>query len=177
MSSECEKISFLCPEKYKSPVGNLILASDGESLTGLWIEDQKYFGATLEKHIIEENIPVFEEAKHWLDLYFAGKKPDFLPPLAPKGSEFRQLIWKYLLEIPYGETTTYGALAKKAAKELGKESMSAQAVGGAVGHNPIGIIIPCHRILGSDGSLTGYAGGIDAKIYLLKLEGIKKNDL
>ena len=172
MSPNFENISYLCPEKYESPVGNLILSSDGTNLTGLWIEGQKYFGVTLEKNIIKKDLTVFEDTKRWLDLYFAGKNPDFLPALAPKGSEFRQLIWKYLLEIPYGETTTYGSLAKKAAKDMGKESMSAQAVGGAVGHNPISIIIPCHRILGSNGSLTGYAGGIEAKKYLLALEGI-----
>lgn len=172
MQMNSGEYSILCPQMYSSPIGNIVLASDGIHLTGLWIENQKYFGASLCQNIIEESVPVFEETKRWLDLYFAGEKPDFLPPLAPKGSDFRQLIWKYLLEIPYGETTTYGALAKRAAKETGKTSMSAQAAGGAVGHNPISIIIPCHRILGADGSLTGYAGGLDAKKYLLNLEGV-----
>lgn len=170
MQRKFKNISIRCPEIYASPVGNFTFASDGKHLTGLWIENQKYFEHTLYKEVVEMDLPVFEETRHWLDIYFSGKKPDFLPPLAPKGSEFRQLIWKYLLEIPFGETTTYGALAKRAAKEMGRKTMSAQAVGGAVGHNPISIIIPCHRILGADGGLTGYAGGLEAKKYLLELE-------
>ena len=114
--------------------------------------------------------PVLAEAKKWLDLYFSGKEPNFIPPLHPAGSPFRQAVWKLLLEIPYGQTTTYGEIAGRLAAMQNTSSMSAQAVGGAVGHNEISIIIPCHRVVGTNGSLTGYAGGIDRKIALLKLE-------
>ena len=158
-----------CP----SPVGMLTLASDGEALTGLWIEGQKYFLSTL-RDAAEENgdLAVFQSARGWLKRYFSGKKPDIGElPLRPSGSPFRQEIWKLLCRIPYVEMTTYGTLAREAAKLLNRSTMSAQAVGGAVAHNPISIIIPCHRVIGSDGSLTGYAGGIDLKIHLLKLEG------
>lgn len=154
-----------------SPVGPLHLASDGDSITGLWLEGQKYFASTLENETREErDLPVFRQAALWLDAYFTGKALPPLPPLAPKGSAFRQAVWKLLLDIPYGGTTTYGALAQK----LREQGISAapQAVGGAVGHNPISILIPCHRVVGSGGSLTGYAGGIAAKQYLLKLEGV-----
>lgn len=163
---------------YMSPVGKLTLASDGKNLVGLWIEGQKYFQSTLPDDCTETETAegfVLERAKKWLDRYFAGEKPDISElPLAPAGSEFRRMIWKLLCEIPYGEVTTYGELARKAAALMGKRSMSAQAVGGAVGHNPISIIIPCHRVIGTDGSLTGYAGGIDKKIKLLKLEGVDR---
>ena len=155
---------------YHSPVGEILLAGNEKELTGLWFEGQKYFGSTLEREMRKKDLPIFEETRRWLDQYFSGKKPDFLPPLAPKGSEFRRKVWKHLLEIPYGETTTYGALAKKLAIEMGRETMSAQAVGGAVGHNPISILIPCHRLLGADGSLTGYAAGLEVKKRLLALE-------
>lgn len=158
---------------YSSPVGNITLACDGGSLVGLWIEGQKYHGNTIFQDMIENNnIPVFDAAKKWLDRYFAGEKPDISElPLAPVGSGFRQEIWSILCEIPYGQVITYGGIAKKIAEKMNKESMSSQAVGGAVGHNPISIIIPCHRVVGSNGSLTGYAGGIDTKIKLLELEG------
>lgn len=158
-----------------SPVGRLTLASDGSHLLGLWLEGQKYFGGSvcgqMEKR---EKLPVFEQVGEWLEAYFAGQQPEPLGlPLAPVGSEFRQIVWKLLCEIPYGEVTTYGQLAKKAAAIMGRQSMSAQAVGGAAGHNPISIIIPCHRIVGSTGSLTGYAGGIDKKVWLLQHEGVE----
>lgn len=161
--------------RYDSPLGPIYMASDGEALIGLWLEGQKYFLQTLGPDVREEELPIFRQTAAWLDAYFAQQSgneeavpalPE-LPRLAPRGSEFRQRVWKLLLEIPYGEVTTYGALAKK----LGK-SMSAQAVGGAVGHNPISILIPCHRVVGSDGSLTGYAGGIEKKAALLRLESI-----
>lgn len=160
----------------ESPLGPLTMESDGEHLTGLWIEGQKYFGGREKEEQWrqtrqEKELPVFEQTRDWLLRYFAGKRP--LPselPLAPEGSEFRQSIWKLLCEIPYGKTTTYGTLAKTAAEQMGKERMSAQAVGGAVGHNPISIIIPCHRVIGADGSLTGYAGGIHIKQWLLEYE-------
>lgn len=160
---------------YDSPLGELTIASDGDSLTGLWIQGQQYFLSTVQESMEErENLPVFQNTKQWLDAYFQGKKPTITElPLAPKGSAFRQEVWKILCKIPYGEVTTYGAIAKEMAKIQGKEQMSAQAIGGAVGHNPISIIIPCHRVIGSNGSLTGYAGGIDKKIHLLEIEGVE----
>lgn len=150
-------------------LGNISIVSDGENIVGIWLDGQKYFASGLkEQPVLKDSIPVLVKTRKWFDSYFAGKRPSISEiPLAPSGSEFRQLIWKLLCEIPYGETATYGELAKKAAELLGKQSMSAQAVGGAVGHNPISIIIPCHRVIGSDGSLTGYAGGIEKKKILL----------
>ena len=154
---------------YPSPLGRLTLGSDGENLTGLWLPEQKHFpAAPMERR----DLAVFAQAAAWLDGYFAGEEPD--PgqlPLAPAGSAFQKLIWDLLLDIPYGELATYGQLADKAARRMSRYSMSAQAVGGAVGHNPISIIIPCHRVVGADGSLTGYAGGLGAKSWLLQHEG------
>ena len=156
---------------YHSPLGGITMASDGEALTGLWFDGQKYFAVTLSKEHEEKRLSVFEETDRWLDIYFQGKEPDFLPPVSfAGGSEFRQEVWKILLSIPYGKTMTYGEIAACIAKQRGLTRMSAQAVGGAVGHNPISIIVPCHRVVGTDGSLTGYAGGIDKKVGLLKLE-------
>ena len=165
--------------KYDSPVGRLTLASDGLNLAGLWMEGQKYFGGTVPGELRpNEELEVFSRAKDWLDRDFNGKKPEPTElPLAPVGGEFRQTVWELLCEIPYGELTTYGQIAREAAKRLQRESMSAQAVGGAVGHNPISIIIPCHRVVGTGGSLTGYAGGLDKKIWLLKHEGVKMDGL
>ncbi len=159
--------------KYPSPVGTLLLASDGQALTGLWIENQKYYGATLSQdHQEKDDLPVFDEVRKWLDRYFAGEQPSASElPLAPAGSPFRQRVWEIMCRIPYGQTMTYGEIAKEAAAAEGRETMSGQAVGGAVGHNPISIIMPCHRVVGADGSLTGYAGGIDVKRRLLELEG------
>lgn len=159
---------------YMSPVGNLLLASSDTSLIGLWIEGQKYFRATAPEAIEErKDIPVLNAAKDWLDRYFSGKKPAVSElSLAPAGSEFRRIVWDILCEIPYGEVATYGEIGRRAAERMGKASMSGQAVGGAVGHNPISIIIPCHRIVGSNKSLTGYAGGISKKVQLLQLEGV-----
>lgn len=164
---------------YHSPVGLLTMASDGDNLIGLWIEGQKYFGGTISEEMTEnDNLPVFEITKKWLAGYFNGDKPLVSAlPLAPIGGEFRQKVWRVLCEIPYGETTTYGDIAKKIAAQDKKESMSSQAVGGAVGHNPISIIIPCHRVVGSDGSLTGYAGGVAIKAKLLEQEGIDTSSL
>ena len=164
---------------YSSPLGKITLACDGANLAGLWFEGQKYFGASIpEKMTKNDDIPIFAAAKKWLDRYFAGEKPAISElPLAPIGSEFRQKVWKMLCEIPYGEVATYGGIAKKMAVKMKKESMSSQAVGGAVGHNPISIIIPCHRVVGANGCLTGYAGGIDKKIKLLKLEGVDMSRL
>ena len=156
---------------YASPFGPITLASDGTSLVGLWFDGQKYFADTLEDAHRQKSLPVFEEARRWLDLYFSGKEPGFLPPLAPKATPFRKKVWDILLSIPYGQTMTYGEIAKAIAREQSSR-MSAQAVGGAVGHNPISIIVPCHRVVGTNGSLTGYADGIDKKVQLLTLEGV-----
>lgn len=163
----------------RSPVGTLTLASDGAALVGLWLENQKYFGGTVEGEMLpKEELAVFGETVNWLERYFSGKKPEIRElPLAPIGKTFRQEVWKILCEIPYGELTTYGEIAKKMAAKLNKPGMSAQAVGGAVGHNPISIIIPCHRVVGSSGSLTGYAGGVDKKVWLLKHEGVNVDKL
>lgn len=161
---------------YPSPVGLLTLACDpsGSRLVGLWLEGQKYHGNTMMEGMTEKNgMPVFDRAKDWLDRYFDGKKPGVGElSLAPVGSAFRQEVWRILCEIPYGEVVTYGDIAKKTAVKMGRASMSGQAAGGAVAHNPISIIIPCHRVVGANGSLTGYAGGIQAKIKLLELEGV-----
>ena len=157
-------------QHYDSPLGGILLAADEEGLTGLWFDGQKYFARTLPKEYAESGTPVLCEAKRWLDIYFSGREPDFTPPLHPVGSAFQQAVWALLLEIPYGETTTYGTLARKLAEKQGLTHMSAQAVGGAVGHNDISLIIPCHRVVGANGSLTGYAGGVDKKIKLLELE-------
>lgn len=156
--------------KLASPLGPLTLASDGESVTGLWMEGQKYYAAGLEADAEERpDLPAFCQAEAWLEAYFEKRDLPPLPPLAPKGSEFRRRVWKLLLEIPFGETTTYGALTEQL-KAAGVPA-SPQAVGGAVGHNPISILIPCHRVVGADGSLTGYAGGVEKKRLLLELEG------
>lgn len=159
-----------CIMHYNSPLGGILLAADGIGLTGLWFDGEKYYADNLPQEREAKEIPVLSEAARWLDIYFAGKEPDFTPPLHPIGSEFRCAVWKLLLQIPYGTTATYGDIAKEIAKNMGLEKMSAQAVGGAVGHNEISIIIPCHRVVGTNGSLTGYAGGLDKKIGLLKLE-------
>ncbi|MDD4320303.1 MAG: methylated-DNA--[protein]-cysteine S-methyltransferase [Acidaminococcaceae bacterium] len=157
---------------YQSPLGILTMASDGENLIGLWIKGQKHFASTLKDEYAIKMLPVFAKTVAWLDCYFSGNKPTIVLPLAPKGTEFRQQVWRILSAIPYGQTITYGEIARRMAKALGKEKMSAQAVGGAVGHNPISIIIPCHRVVGTGGNLTGYAGGIDKKIKLLKIEHV-----
>ena len=156
--------------EYVSPIGPLTLSSDGENITGLWMKGQKYYGHTLEKETSEERVAVFDAAAAWLDAYFEGEAPPCLLPLAPRGSPFRQAVWKRLCAIPYGSVTTYGKIAQSVAREMGLPSMSAQAVGGAVGHNQISIIIPCHRVVGTDGGLTGFAGGIEKKKWLLALE-------
>lgn len=155
---------------YKSPIGNITMASDSESLCGLWFDGQKYFASTVEGEAEDKPLPVFEQTKKWLDIYFSGNEPDFTPKLSLNGSEFHMAVWDILLTIPYGSVMTYGEIAKILAKQRGISRMSAQAVGGAVGHNPISIIVPCHRVVGTSGSLTGYAGGIDKKISLLKIE-------
>ena len=157
-------------QHYDSPLGGILLTADDVGLTGLWFDGQKYFARGLSNERIAQETPILTEAKRWLDIYFTGKKPDFTPPLHPIGSAFRRSVWEILLQIPYGQTTTYGEIARQLAKKQGLDRMSAQAVGGAVGHNEISIIIPCHRVVGADGSLTGYAGGIGKKEKLLELE-------
>ena len=159
-------------QQYQSPLGGILLAANEVGLVGLWFEGQKYFANTLPVGHCAQTTPILAEAKRWLDIYFSGRIPDFMPPLHPSGSDFRKAVWKLLLEIPYGKTVTYGELAKKLAVQRGIPRMSAQAVGGAVGHNEISIIIPCHRVVGTNGSLTGYAGGIEKKIRLLELEKV-----
>lgn len=160
--------------EYNSDLGTLTLAADGNKLIGLWIEGQKYFLSTIEKAVtLDDSNTTIVKAKDWLDRYFKGERPSVSElKLAPSGSEFRRAVWKILCGIPYGEVITYGEIAKLIARQNGLSSMSAQAVGNAVGHNPISIIIPCHRVVGTNGSLTGYAGGIDKKIYLLRHEGV-----
>lgn len=166
---------------HPSPIGAITLACDGDgkNIVGLWMEGQKYHGDTIPEAMSEQDdIPLFGTAKKWLERYFAGKTPKISElPLAPIGGKFRHGVWKILCEIPYGEIITYGDIAKKMAAKMGKESMSSQAVGGAVGHNPISIIIPCHRVVGSNGSLTGYSGGVKTKIKLLELEGVDTSRL
>ena len=155
---------------YESSFGGILLAADEAGLTGLWFDGEKYYAHNLAKNHREGNTPVLDKTKRWLDAYFSGRKPDFMPPIHMNGSPFRMEVWNLLLQIPYGETTTYGELAKIFAKRKNLTRMSAQAVGGAVGHNEISIIVPCHRVVGANGSLTGYAGGISTKVKLLELE-------
>lgn len=153
---------------YPSPLGQLLLISDGSSLTGLWMDK-----APPPESIPGEGLPVLLQTKGWLDAYFRGEAPEITIPLAPEGTPFQKRIWQFLLEVPYGGTCTYGELAGRAAEAMGKERMSSQAVGGAVHRNPISIIIPCHRCIGADGTLTGYAGGLQRKQWLLRHEGRK----
>ena len=158
---------------YQSPLGEIILTSDGKSLTGLSYD----FPKMLLPYFIEKPLPIFTETDRWLDIYFSGKNPDFTPKLHLKVTGFRKMVWDILLTIPFGQTITYGEIASRIAKQRGIPRMSAQAVGGAVGHNPIALIIPCHRVVGANGSLTGYAGGIDKKEQLLRLEQVDMSRL
>ena len=159
-------------QKIKSPIGILTVSSDSKNISGLWIEGQKYFVKTLGKDVLKQNLPIFENVRNWLDIYFSGKEPNFIPPFMLKGSPFQESIWADLCKIPYGQTTTYGELAKQFELKNKGKHMSARAIGSAVGHNPISILIPCHRVMGKNGNPTGYAGGIATKIKLLQLEGI-----
>lgn len=166
---------------YNSPLGGITLASDGKALTGLWFDGQKYFGSTLTEEYVQEHAqeksPIFEQAEKWLALYFGGQEPGFTPPLSMQTTPFRKAVWEIMLRIPFGQTMTYGEIAKEIAEQRGLERMSAHAVGGAVSHNPISLIIPCHRVVGANGSLTGYAGGIDRKVQLLTLEKVDMSGL
>ena len=157
---------------YDSPLGGITMASDGKALTGLWFDGQKYFGNGLDKDVRKDILPVFDQTVQWLNIYFSGKAPGFTPPLNMKTTPFRKEVWEILLTIPFGKTMTYGEIANRIARQNGLSRMSAQAVGGAVGHNAISLIIPCHRVVGANGSLTGYAGGIDKKAKLLALEQV-----
>ncbi len=159
---------------YKTPLGNVLLVADDKGLTGLWFEGQKYFAHNLEAEHEEKFTAVFEQTILWLEKYFHGKRTNFTPPVHMIGTDFQIEVWELLLQIPYGETTTYGELARKIANQRGVEKFSAQAVGGAVGRNNISIIIPCHRVIGTNGNLTGYAGGLDKKAKLLDLEKYHK---
>lgn len=163
-------------QRYASPLGEILLAADEEGLAGLWFEGQKHFAHALDAHRVdgdcaEGDNDALHSAVRWLDAYFNGGRPDFTPPLHLVGTPFQLEVWQLLLKIPYGQTTTYGELARRMAQARGRACMSAQAVGGAVGRNNISIIVPCHRVVGSNGSLTGYAGGIQKKVALLTLEG------
>jgi methylated-DNA-[protein]-cysteine S-methyltransferase len=155
---------------YKSPLGNITLASDGLSITGLWFNGQKFFADSLDKNNEVKFLPIFDETIKWLDIYFSGKAPNFTPKIKMKTTDFRKAVWEIMLTIPYGQTMTYGEIANILSKQKGLRKMSAQAVGGAVALNSISLIIPCHRVIGTNGNLTGYAGGIDKKIKLLTLE-------
>lgn len=155
-----------------SPLGDITLAAEGDALVGLWFDKQKYHGSTLPENAFREgNHPVFAQAERWLDIYFSGREPDFTPPLDLRGSFFQKAVWELLLSIPYGCTLTYGAAAALLTERQGRRA-DPRAVGGAAGRNPISLIVPCHRLIGADGSLTGYAGGLERKRALLTLEGI-----
>ena len=158
--------------QYHSPLGEILIAADDIGLTGLWFEGQKYYALHLDKGNQEQETQILKDTKRWLDIYFSGQEPNFKLPLHFTGTDFQNEVWEILCSIPYGKTMTYGEIANILAKRKGLERMSAQAVGGAVGHNEISIIVPCHRVVGSQGSLTGYAGGIDKKVSLLQLEKV-----
>lgn len=162
-------MQYIAP--YQSSLGPITLAADGQALIGVWFDGQKYDRSGLDKDCREEDLPVFRQTKRWLDLYFSGQAPDFMPPLRFTGTDFQKEVWAILAAIPYGETRTYGDIARQLAQRLGLTGMSARAVGGAVGHNRLSLLVPCHRVVGAGGRLTGYAGGVERKIALLKLEG------
>ncbi len=167
---------------YATPLGGMTMASDGAVLIGLWFDGQKYFAripglaAAAQYEWTEASLPIFAETERWLDVYFGGREPDFTPAFSVGGTPLRRAVWEILLGIPYGQTASYGAIARRVAERMGIPAMSARAVGGAVGHNPLSLIIPCHRAVGADGSLTGYAGGIGRKEMLLRLEGAEIRD-
>ena len=163
---------MVCTTEYESPLGTITLACDGEAIIGLWFNKQRYFGNILPEQTEQKEHPLLKDAERWLDVYFSGREPDFTPPLRYDSTPFRKQVCEIMLTIPYGHTMTYGEIAAEIARQQGKEKMSAQAVGGAVGHNPISLIIPCHRVVGTNGSLTGYGGRIARKVKLLELERV-----
>ena len=156
--------------EYSSPLGEITLACDETAIIGLWFNGQRHFGNILPEDKTQEETPLLRQAKQWLDIYFSGREPDFLPPLRYDTTPFRKMVCEIMLTIPYGKTMTYGEIAAEVSRRTGRTRMSAQAVGGAVGHNPISLMIPCHRVVGTNGSLTGYGGGIKRKVRLLELE-------
>lgn len=160
---------------YQSPIGKIILTSNGEELTGLWFTSTRFTNLReVKEESIQDELRIFKLTKNWLDRYFKGENPNPKEiPIKLVGTDFSHKVWKKIQEIPYGKTITYGEIARRIAKESGIEKMSAQAVGHGVGHNPVSIIVPCHRVVGTNGKLTGYGGGIDKKIALLKIEGVK----
>jgi len=155
---------------YNSPLGGITLVSDGTALVGLWFDEQWFFAASISQDRAEKTLPVFEQAVRWLNLYFRGRNPGFVPPIVIRATAFRQAVCNIMLAIPYGRTMTYGKIAEIVARQKGVPRMSAQAVGGAVGHNPVSLIIPCHRVIGANSALVGYGGGLDRKAALLALE-------
>ena len=167
---QSQGVTMIYTYEYNSPLGAITLACDGEHITGLWFNGQRHFGNILPRETEQKSMPLFRDAKRWLDIYFSGREPDFLPPLRYDSTPFRKAVCDIMLTIPYGKTITYGEIAEIIAKQKSIEKMSAQAVGGAVGHNPISLLIPCHRVVGTNGSLTGYGGGIERKVKLLELE-------
>ena len=164
-------------QHYSSPLGELLLVSDDASLIGLWFDSDRYFASSLDSIHEERETQILVDTKRWLDIYFSGSIPDFTPQLNLIGTPFRKKVWEILLTIPYGKTITYGDIAKEIARERGMAKMSSQAIGGAVGHNNISIIVPCHRVVGVNGNLTGYGGGLDRKCKLLELENIDTSRL
>ena len=157
-------------ESYNSPLGEMVMVSDGAALTALVFQGQKYYDKVVSLEAEEAKLPIFDQTGQWLDIYFSGKDPTFTPTIATKGTLFQEEVWEILKKIPYGQVVSYGKIADMIAKSRGIKRMSAQAVGGAVGHNPVSIISPCHRVVGTNGNLTGYAGGLDKKEELLRLE-------
>ncbi|MBR2570574.1 MAG: methylated-DNA--[Clostridia bacterium] len=160
-------------QHFDSPLGGITLACDGEALIGLWFDGQKHFGAALKPEHAEKRMPVLEEAERWLLIYFSGEAPDFTPPLSLRGTAFQKQVWEALLTVPYGGTATYAEIASRAAKRAGTGAC-ARAAGSAIARNPVSLIVPCHRVVGADGSLTGYAGGVRRKQALLSLERAPK---
>lgn len=165
-----------CTSLYNSPVGEILIAADEIGVIGVWFKGARHYARCLEKESVAKETPAIKEAKRWLDIYFQGKEPAFTPPLHMIGTPFQIEVWNILREIPYGATSTYKKIAEKIAGQRGLKTMSAQAVGTAIGKNNISIIVPCHRVVGTNNSLAGYAGGIEKKIYLLKLEGGYQNE-
>ena len=162
--------------QYETPlIGTLTVASDGEAISGCWFDNDRYFGYGVDERMeLNEDDPILVQAREWLDRYFAGEAPDPRElPLAARATDFQLRVREAMLDIPYGQTTTYGAIAKRLEADTGKRQ-SARAVGGAVGHNPLCLIVPCHRVVGSNDNLTGFGGGIDMKIALLEHEGAMK---